>query len=72
MRLEARFGDRFVPAFFERPKSIWAMIADAAARNPEGEALVCAGLKIYSAEVELVLAGHPAVVESAIIAKPRI
>src|SRR5205823_10978150 len=27
-------------------------------------------LKIYSAEVESVLAGHPAVVESAIIAKP--
>ena len=28
------------------------------------------GLKIYSAEVELVLAGHPDVIESAIIAKP--
>src|SRR5260370_38704884 len=28
------------------------------------------GLKIYSAEVEPVLAGHPDVVESAIIAKP--
>jgi acyl-CoA synthetase (AMP-forming)/AMP-acid ligase II len=28
------------------------------------------GLKIYSAEVESVLAGHPGVVESAIIAKP--
>jgi acyl-CoA synthetase (AMP-forming)/AMP-acid ligase II len=28
------------------------------------------GLKIYSAEVESVLAGHPAVVESAILAKP--
>ncbi len=28
------------------------------------------GLKIYSAEVESVLAGHPAVIESAIIAKP--
>src|SRR6201999_3424128 len=28
------------------------------------------GLKIYSAEVESVLAGHPSVVESAIIAKP--
>jgi long-chain acyl-CoA synthetase len=27
------------------------------------------GLKIYSAEVESVLAGHPAVVESAIVAK---
>ncbi len=28
------------------------------------------GLKIYSAEVESVLAGHPGVLESAIIAKP--
>src|SRR5262245_41545899 len=28
------------------------------------------GLKIYSAEVESVLAGHPAVVESAIVSKP--
>ena len=28
------------------------------------------GLKIYSAEVESVLSGHPSVLESAIIAKP--
>ena len=41
MQLEARFGDRVVPAFCERPKSIWAMVSDAAARNPDGEALVC-------------------------------
>ena len=41
MRLETRFGDRVVPAFCERPKSIWAMISDAAERNPDGEALVC-------------------------------
>ena len=41
MRLEARFGDRLVSAFCERPGDIWAMIADAAKRNPDGEALVC-------------------------------
>src|SRR5258708_26490839 len=41
MRLEARFGDRVVPAFCERPKSIWAMVSDAASSNPDGEALVC-------------------------------
>jgi long-chain acyl-CoA synthetase len=41
MRLESRFGDRLVPAFAERPKSIWAMIADAAAKNPDRQALVC-------------------------------
>jgi len=26
MRLEARFGDRVVPAFCERPKNIWEMV----------------------------------------------
>ncbi len=41
MRLEARFGDRLVPAFCERPSSIWAMVSQAAAQNPDGEALVC-------------------------------
>lgn len=41
MRLETRFGDRVVPAFVERPANIWAMVADAAARNPDGEALIC-------------------------------
>jgi acyl-CoA synthetase (AMP-forming)/AMP-acid ligase II len=41
MQLEARFGDRVVPAFCERPKNIWAMVSDAVSRNPDGEALVC-------------------------------
>jgi long-chain acyl-CoA synthetase len=41
MRLEARFGDRVVLAFCDRPKSIWAMVVEAAAANPDGEALVC-------------------------------
>ena len=41
MRLEARFGDRVVPAFCERPKNLWAMVEQAASRNGDGEALVC-------------------------------
>src|SRR5947209_4584110 len=41
MQLEARFGDRLVPTFSERPRSIWGMVSDATARNPDGEALVC-------------------------------
>jgi long-chain acyl-CoA synthetase len=41
MRQEARFGDRVVLAFAERPKSVWEMVASAAARNPDGEALIC-------------------------------
>ena len=51
MRLEARFGDRLVPAFAERPKNIWAMISDAAARNPDGEALVCGERRMSWREV---------------------
>jgi len=51
MRLEARFGDRVVPAFCERPDSLWAMIADAASRNPDGEALVCGERRMSWREV---------------------
>ena len=51
MRLEARFGDRVVPAFCERPKSIWAMVSEAAARNPDGEALVCGARRMTWREV---------------------
>ena len=51
MQLEARFGDRVVPAFCERPKSIWAMIAAAASRNPDGEALVCGSRRMTWREV---------------------
>ena len=46
MRLETRFGDRVVPAFCERPANVWAMIAEAAARNPDGEALICGNVRL--------------------------
>ena len=46
MQLKARFGDRMVPVFCERPGSIWAMVLDAAARNPDGEALVCGDVRM--------------------------
>jgi len=46
MRLETRFGDRVVPAFLDRPASVWAMIAEAAARNADGEALVCGDIRL--------------------------
>jgi acyl-CoA synthetase (AMP-forming)/AMP-acid ligase II len=51
MRLEARFGDRLVPAFCERPGNIWAMIAEAAAQKPDGEALVCGARRMNWREV---------------------
>src|SRR5713101_4027392 len=51
MQLEARFGDRVVPAFCERPKSIWAMVSAAASGNPDGEALVCGAKRMTWREV---------------------
>src|SRR6185312_3881153 len=51
MRLEARFGDRVVPMFSERPQNIWAMVAEAAAKNPDGEALVCGSRRMSWREV---------------------
>lgn len=51
MRLEARFGDRVVPAFCQRPKSVWGLVADAARRNPDGEALVCGDVRMNWHEV---------------------
>ena len=52
MRLEARFGDRVVPVFCDRPKSIWAMISEAVSRNPDGEALICGERRMTWREVE--------------------
>jgi long-chain acyl-CoA synthetase len=51
MRLEARFGDRVVDAFVDRPKSIWAMVEQAASRNPDGEALVRGARRMTWCEV---------------------
>src|SRR4051812_30396279 len=52
MQFQTRFGDRVVPVFRDRPNSIWAMIASAAAKNPDGEALVCGASRITWREVE--------------------
>src|SRR5665213_1205173 len=51
MQLQARFGDRVVPVFCERPKSIWAMISEAASKNPDGEAMVCGDRRLTWREV---------------------
>ncbi len=51
MRLEARFGDRVVPSFSNRPASIWAMVTDAAARNADGEAMICGDVRMTWREV---------------------
>src|SRR4051794_25329289 len=57
MQLEARFGDRVVPAFSVRPKSISTIIADAVSKNPDGEALVCGAERLSWREVEQRSAG---------------
>ena len=51
MRMEARFGDRVVSAFSERPKSIWAMVEEATSRNGDGEALICGDRRMTWREV---------------------
>ncbi|MGO4712574.1 class I adenylate-forming enzyme family protein [Bradyrhizobium sp. 2TAF24] len=51
LRHETRFGDRLVPAFAERPHSLWQMLEDAAARQPDGEALVCGTARLTWREV---------------------
>ena len=41
MRLEAHYGDRVVRCFSQRPTSLYALLARAAAHYPTGTALVC-------------------------------
>ena len=50
-RREAHFGDRVVPCFAERPGSVHALLTDAAARRPDGEALICGDTRLTWAEV---------------------
>ena len=42
---------RVVPAFCERPRNVWAMVADAVCRNPDGEALICRDRRMTWREV---------------------
>ncbi len=51
MRQEVRFGDRVVPAFCDRPRNIWDMVARAAAKSPDAEALVCGDQRMSWREV---------------------
>jgi long-chain acyl-CoA synthetase len=51
MRLEQRFGDRVVPAFCDRPRNIWDMVARSAAKDPDAEALVCGEVRMSWREI---------------------
>ena len=52
MQDEQRFGDRVVAVFRERPKSLWAMVEEAAARSGDGEALICGDKRLSWREVK--------------------
>jgi long-chain acyl-CoA synthetase len=45
-RWERHYGDRLVRCFAHRPRSTYELLAQAAARRPNGEALVCAGQRL--------------------------
>ncbi len=50
LRHEALFGDRVVPCFADRPRHVHQLLADAAERDPDGEALVLADVRISWSE----------------------
>lgn len=51
LRREAHFGDRVIACFADRPASVQAMIAEAVARNPDGEAVVCGAERLSYREL---------------------
>ncbi len=51
MRLEAHFGDRVVPCFQHRPKSLYALLQQAVQNNPAGDALVCGMARLSYTEL---------------------
>ena len=52
MRSELHFGDRVVRCFIARPKSTHALLAEAVASNPDGEAIVCGAERLTYGEFD--------------------
>ena len=52
MRPEPHFGNRVVPCFVDRPRSLGGLFDDAVARNPHGEALVCGETRLTWKELD--------------------
>jgi O-succinylbenzoic acid--CoA ligase len=52
MRYERHYGDRIVRCFVERPGNAYDLLREAAARNPEGEALVCGRERLTYRDLE--------------------
>ena len=51
-RWERHYGDRLVRCFAHRPSSAYQLLAEAAARRPNGEALVCGEQRLDYATLE--------------------
>ncbi len=56
IRYERHFGDRVIRCFVERPRNAYHLLRDAAARNPEGEAIVTGGERLSYREFEAIVA----------------
>jgi long-chain acyl-CoA synthetase len=52
MRHERHYGDRVFRCFVERPKTAYDLLRDAAARNGQGEAIVCGNERLTYHELE--------------------
>jgi O-succinylbenzoic acid--CoA ligase len=55
MRYERHYGDRLVRCFVERPRNAYDLLAEAAKRNPEGEAIVCGDERLTYRELVAVV-----------------
>ena len=54
LRREPHFGDRAVLAFADRPGDLDAMLAAAAAANPDGDAVICGSGRISHARLRVI------------------
>jgi O-succinylbenzoic acid--CoA ligase len=56
IRWERHYGDRIVRCFVERPGNVYDLLREAAARNPDGEAIVCGAERLSYRALEAVVA----------------
>ena len=63
MRWERHYGDRIVRCFIERPHNAYDLLAEAAERTPDAEALVCGAERLAYCELESAHAAGPYQVE---------
>jgi acyl-CoA synthetase (AMP-forming)/AMP-acid ligase II len=61
VRAERHFTDRVVRCFPERPQSTFALLAEAAAANPAGEAIVCGEERLTYRALQQIVEGWAAV-----------